>query len=122
MKIAIWSLNEDLALAMSFIPNQAAIVATMMKGTQMKPAFCSHSEVPAAAVCGSPPRLPNTVMVIVSGTRNCMTLTPRLPSPAFSPMAAPLACLGKKNEMFAMLDEKLPPPRPQSSARISITR
>jgi hypothetical protein len=35
--------KEALAEAMSFMPNQAAKAATMMNGTQMKPAFCSHS-------------------------------------------------------------------------------
>ncbi|MNW17900.1 hypothetical protein D3C71_2172510 [compost metagenome] len=75
------------------------------------------------AVCrGSPPRAPKTPAVITSGTRNCMALTPRLPSPALRPMALPLALFGKKKEMFAMLEEKLPPPRPHSRARISMTR
>ncbi|MNJ74945.1 hypothetical protein D3C77_719570 [compost metagenome] len=94
MKMAIWSLSDDLALAMSFMPNQAASAAAIMNGTQMKPAFCSQIGGPSAGCCGSPPRLPNTATVITSGTTNCMTLTPRLPSPAFRPMAPPLACLG----------------------------
>ncbi|MNJ72744.1 hypothetical protein D3C77_694460 [compost metagenome] len=51
-----------------------------------------------------------------------MTLTPRLPRPALSPMALPFSLLGKKNEILAMLDEKLPPPRPHSRARISMIR
>ena len=70
-----------------------------MNGTQMKPAFCSHSRVapPASlATCGSPPSQPNTPAVITSGTTNCTTLTPRLPSPALSASALPFSALGKK--------------------------
>jgi hypothetical protein len=43
-------------VAMSFMPNQAAVAETAMNGTQMKPAFCSHRVVVtplAVAACGS---------------------------------------------------------------------
>jgi hypothetical protein len=46
-----------------------------------------------------------------------MTLTPRLPRPALIASALPFSFFGKKNEMLAMEEAKLPPPRPQSSAR-----
>ena len=42
-KITDCSANEALAEAMSFMPNQAAKALAAMNGTQMKPAFCSHS-------------------------------------------------------------------------------
>ena len=56
---------------------------------------------------------------ITTGTTNCTSDTPRLPIPAFSPVARPFFSLGKKKLMLAMLELKLPPPRPHSSARIS---
>lgn len=111
--------NDALAEAMSFMPNQAAIAAAAMKGTQMKPAFCSHRLTvlsPWVATCGSPPSAPNTPAVITSGTRNCTTLTPRLPSPALSASALPFSARGKKNEMFDIEEAKLPPPKPHNSA------
>src|SRR3970040_233584 len=37
-------------------------------------------------------------------------------SPAFSPSAVPFCALGKKKLMLAMLEAKLPPPKPHSSA------
>ena len=104
---------------MSFIPNQAANAEAMMNGTKTKPAFCNHNVVvtPACvADCGAPPSQPNTPAVIASGTTNCTTLTPRLPSPALIASALPFSLLGKKNEMLAMEEAKLPPPKPHSSA------
>src|SRR5664280_1242227 len=102
---------------MSFMPNQAAKADAAMNGTQMKPAFCSHILlVPPAAACGSPPNQPNTPAVITIGTTNCTTLTPRLPRPALSASALPFSARGKKNEMLAIDEAKLPPPRPHSSA------
>ena len=65
---------------------------------------------------GSPPSQPNTPAVMTSGTTNCTTLTPRLPSPALSASALPFSALGKKNEMFDIEEAKLPPPKPHSSA------
>src|SRR5262249_50022737 len=118
-KITACSANEALAEAMSFMPNQAAKAEMAMNGTQMKPAFCSHSfVVPDAslATCGSPPSQPNTPAVITRGTTNCTTLTPRLPSPALSASALPFSDLGKKKEMLDIDEAKLPPPKPQSSA------
>src|SRR5262245_15885322 len=53
---------------------------------------------------------------MASGTRNCTTLTPRLPSPALRARALPFSDLGKKNEMLAMDEAKLPPPKPHKSA------
>ena len=118
-KITDCSANEALAEAMSFIPNQAAKALAMMKGTKMKPAFCSHSLVSrpvSIAVCGSPPSQPNTPAVMASGTANWTTLTPRLPRPALRARALPFSALGKKNEMLAMEEAKLPPPKPDSRA------
>ena len=118
-KITDCSANEALAEAMSFMPNQAAKALATMNGTKMKPAFCSHSLVsrPAStAVCGSPPSQPNTPAVIASGTTNCTTLTPRLPSPALRASALPFSAFGKKNEMLAIDEAKLPPPKPHRSA------
>ena len=71
-------------------------------------------------VCASPPKMPNTPAVTTSGLRNCTTDTPRLPSPALTPNAEPLRSFGKKKLMLAMLELKLPPPRPHSSARMSM--
>ncbi len=65
---------------------------------------------------GSPPSQPNTPTVITIGTRNCTTLTPRLPRPALSASALPFSAFGKKKEMLAIEEAKLPPPRPHSSA------
>ncbi len=56
-KITDCSAKEALAEAMSFMPNQAANADAAMNGTQMKPAFCSHSLPPApvsVTACGSP--------------------------------------------------------------------
>ena len=47
-----------------------------------------------------------------------MALTPRFPSPAFSPSAVPFWDWGKKKLMFDMLEAKFPPPRPQRRDRI----
>ena len=106
---------------MSFMPNQAASEASAIGSTQMKPAFCSQILVAAPltmACCGSPPSAPNMPAEIATGTANCTSDTPRLPMPAFRPVASP-SFLGKKKLMLAMLELKLPPPRPHSSARIS---
>src|SRR5574337_219267 len=118
LKMTACSRKDALALSMSFMPNQAAMAAAKVSHTQMKPAFCSHTcrvTSPFTQVCGSPPR--NSGKVITSGTTNCTAETPRLPSPAFRPSAVPFCALGKKKLMLAMLEEKLPPPKPQSRAR-----
>src|SRR5215471_315216 len=118
-KITDCSAKDALAEAMSFMPNQATKAEAAMNGTQMKPAFCSHSRVsPAASLTtwDEPPSQPNTPAVITIGTTNCTTLTPRLPSPALSASALPFSDLGKKKEMLGIDEAKLPPPKPQSSA------
>src|SRR5262245_54496694 len=123
-KITACSAKDDLADAMSFMPNQQANALAVMNGTQMKPAFCSQSGtcwLPDLTITGSPPNQPNTPTVIAIGTTNCATLTPRLPRPALSASALPFSAFGKKNEMFAMEEAKLPPPSPQSSARMRNT-
>jgi hypothetical protein len=63
---------------------------------------------------------PKTPAVMTSGTTNCMVETPRFPSPALSPSAVPFWSLGKKKLMLAMLEAKLPPPKPQKSASTSM--
>ena len=122
LKITAWSANEARASAMSFMPNHAASEASAIGTTQMKPAFCSHRlrcAPPAVMVCGSPPRAPNTPIEITTGTTNCTSDTPRLPMPAFRPVARPFFSFGKKKLMLAMLELKLPPPRPHNSASTS---
>ena len=112
------SRNEAFALAMSFMPNHAASADAAMKGTQKKPAFCSHICLvcsPFTQACGSPAIEPRTPIVITSGTTNCTTDTPRLPRPAFSPSAVPCCAFGKKKLMFDIDEAKFPPPKPQSS-------
>lgn len=102
------------------MPNQLAKAVTMMNGTKMKPAFWSQSGASPAAVAtiaGLPPSLPKMPAVMTSGTTNCTTLTPRLPRPAFSAAALPFSVFGKKKEMLDMEEAKLPPPKPQKSAR-----
>ena len=93
-----------------------------MNGTQMKPAFCSHSVRDAGLdrLCGSPPIAPNTPMVITSGTTNCMTETPRLPRPAFMPRAIALLRLREEKADVRHAEAKLPPPKPHSSASTSM--
>src|SRR5512132_2256183 len=60
------------------------------------------------------PRIPTVIMM---GARNCIDDTPRLPRPALRPSADPLRSFGKKKLMLAIDEEKLPPPKPQRSAR-----
>src|SRR5262245_21965491 len=118
-KITACSAKEAFAEAMSFMPNQAAKALAAMNGTQIKPAFCSHignSLLPSLTMTGSPPSQPNTPIVMISGTTNWTTLTPRLPSPALSASAFPFSDFGKKNEMLDIDEAKLPPPKPHSSA------
>src|SRR5438876_1018087 len=101
-KITAWSANEALAEAMSFMPNHAAKALATMKGTQMKPAFCNHSDdvcAPLVTVAGSPNQ-PNTPTVMMIGTTNCTVETPRLPRPALSASALPFSARGKKKEML----------------------
>jgi len=59
---------------------------------------------------------------MTSGTMNCTEDTPRLPSPAFRPSAEPFRSFGKKKLMLAIDEEKLPPPKPQNTARSSMTQ
>ena len=118
-KITACSAKEARAEAMSFMPNHEAKAESAMNGTNTKPAFCSHigaGPVGPATICGSPPNQPKTLAVMAIGTTNWTTLTPRLPSPALRASALPFSAFGKKNEMFAMDEAKLPPPKPQSSA------
>src|SRR4029079_11764006 len=113
------SLNDAFADAMSFMPNQAANALAAINGTQIKPAFCSHSGVETAGpftIAGSPPNQPNTPTVTMRGTTSCTTLTPRLPSPALSASAFPFSERGKKNEMLDIEEQKSPPPNPHNNA------
>ena len=108
---------------MSFMPNQAASEASTIQGTQMKAAFWVQTCTVwpfLTMVWASPPKMPKTPAVTTSGLRNCTTDTPRLPRPAFTPSAEPLRSFGKKKLMLAMLELKLPPPKPHSSASISM--
>src|SRR5882724_4769845 len=57
-----------------------------------------------------------------SGMRSCTVLTPMLPLAALSPRAKPFSRSGKKNEMLAMLEAKLPPPRPAVAAAAAMSQ
>ena len=90
-----------------------------MNGIQINPAFCSQTSLvapPSSYAWGKPPLKASAPLKMTIGTTACITPTPRLPAPAFHPRAAPVFFSGKKKLMWAMLAEKLPPPRPQSSA------
>ncbi|MNN21829.1 hypothetical protein D3C81_1351640 [compost metagenome] len=107
---------------MSCMPNHAASADTTMNGTQMKPAFWSQSccVAPLAAYsCPAPPSAPKTATETTTGVTNCTTETPRLPMPAFRPVASPLRAFGKKKLMFAIDELKLAPPSPHSRASTS---
>ena len=54
--------------------------------------------------------------VITIGTTNCTVETPRLPRPALMASAFPFSAFGKKKEMLAMEEAKLPPPKPHNRA------
>jgi len=73
------------------------------------------------AVTGKPEKLVGPRRVMAQGMRNCMTLTPKLPMPAFRPRERPCILLGKKKEMFDMEDAKAPPPTPLMAARMMKT-
>ena len=66
------NLNKVLLMLAAVMPTQAAIVAAMMKGTQMKPAFCIQSSPPCASGCGAPPTAPKTPAMMTSGCLRCM--------------------------------------------------
>ena len=103
-------------LAMSFMPKNAAMVARISSGAQIHAAFASHIVEPSS--CGTPctPRKVNIGRKITSGATSCITLTPRLPSPPLMPSALPCLAFGKKKLMFPILEAKLAPAKPQSSA------
>src|SRR4029078_13526885 len=114
------SLNDAFADAMSFMPNQAANALAAINGTQIKPAFCSHSGTEPAGpftIAGSPPNQANTTAAMIKGTTNCTTLTPRLPSPALSASALPFSERGKKNEMLDIDEAKMARAHPQHHAK-----
>src|SRR3989338_3554029 len=110
------------------MPNQAAITRGTRIAAQTKPAFWMKVGVPAVIlpriqplsfsnVIGAPAIAPKRPMVITSGIRTCMMLTPKLPSPALSPRAVPCRRLGKKPLMLDMEQAKLPPPMPDRNAQ-----
>ncbi len=108
-----WERSEALATVRLSMKNQAQTAESRISGTQSRAAFCRY--------IGSPPALPAwaapiTPMASTSGTNSCAAATPRLPPAALRPSARPLRLSGKKKEMFAMLEEKLPPPRPANAA------
>ena len=78
-----------------FIPNQVAKPRGIRNTSQTKPALWIQVSLPAgifpmrvplvfSRTSGSPP---NTLIVITRGTRICMVVTPKFPSPAFMPRA-----------------------------------
>src|SRR5690606_23171158 len=125
-KMTACSLNEALASAMSFIMRKASSDEIRIGSTQTKPAFCSQILFGVASGIvirlASPPNQPKMPTEMTSGTMNCTAETPRLPSPALRPSAEPLRSFGKKKLMLAMLELKLPPPKPQNAASTSITQ
>src|SRR5690625_6085102 len=82
----------------------------------MTQALCIQIFFPSGSSCGARPGAPNTPTFTSKGTRNCITETPRLPSPAFKAKALPFSLRGKKKLILAMEEAKLAPPRPQSKA------
>ena len=76
---------------------QAANAAIRINGTNITAALCSCS--PAA-------------VTTTIGTANWIAAVPILPPAALSPSAVPLLRAGKKNEMLAIDEAKLPPPKP----------
>ena len=60
--------------------------------------------------------------VMTKGIRNCITLTPRFPSPALSPSDSPCIRLGKKKLMFDIDEAKAPPPMPENAASTTKVR
>src|SRR5689334_17715289 len=122
-KMVAWAENEAFESAMSFTRNHATMEVSRIHGTQMNAAFWVHTcsvWLFLTMVCASPANTPKMPAVTTSGLRNCTTETPRLPSPAFTPSAEPLRSFGKKKLMLAMLELKLPPLKPHSSARRSM--
>ena len=107
---------EAFELAISFMPKNAAMVASSRRGAQIQAAFASHIVEPSS--CGTPctPRKVNIGRKMTSGATSCITLTPRLPSPPLMPSALPCLDFGKKKLMLPMLDAKLAPANPQSRA------
>ena len=80
---------------MLFIPNQVAKARGSRNTSHTKPALWIQVSLPAgifpmrvplvfSSTSGSPP---NTLIVITRGTRICMVVTPKFPSPAFMPSA-----------------------------------
>ncbi len=107
-----------------FIPHQPTSTKGIRNNNQTNPALWIQASEPAGILpirvpdvvtssIGSPPKRPN---VITSGTKICMVVTPKFPSPAFSPNARPCCFLGKKKLMFDIDEAKFPPPNPESSA------
>src|SRR5574337_1295699 len=84
--------------------------------------YTARAALTVFTVRKSPPNQPKMPTEITSGTMNCTAETPRLPSPAFRPSAEPLRSFGKKKLMLAMLELKLPPPKPHSAASTSNTQ
>ena len=87
---------------MLFIPNQPRKASGTRNRSQTKPAFCSQVSAPAGILPISVPlefsrvidSPPNRAKVMLSGTRICIVVTPKLPSPAFSPRARPCCLFG----------------------------
>ena len=94
------------------------IPKTARIGTQTKAAFCTQVGLPPSTVYGSPPKVPKAPKVMIHGNRNCITLTPAFPRPAFSPSERPCMRFGKKKLMLDMEEANAPPPTPESPARM----
>ncbi len=108
--------TDAFELPISFIPNQAASVATASNGTQIQAALVRASREPSG--CGTPwtPKKVNIGRKITSGASNCITLTPRFPSPPLIPNALPCLAFGKKKLMLPILDAKFAPAKPHNRA------
>ena len=86
-----------------------------MIGTQTIAAFWIQVSLPPMSY-GSPPMAPKAPKVMIHGSRNCITDTPALPSPALRPSARPCIRFGKKKLMLDIDEAKAPPPTPEMPA------
>ena len=62
--------------------------------------------------CGPPAIAPSAAKPMIQGATNCTMETPKLPRPAWMPIAVPCSRFGKKIDVDGMNDEKSPPPIP----------
>ncbi len=69
-------------------------------------------------ICGGPAIAPRAAKPTIHGAMNCTIDTPKLPRPAWMPIAVPCSRFGKKMLVDGMYEEKSPPPRPHRKPMI----